>query len=108
MDEVRRHCAGIAARARHVAIAHDVEIELGGKAGLDATLHFLDGDADDVTRYVFILDAINFGSGWFEELGTSTDAITARLTTHARAHGPWTADELAALDTPTVAATLAL
>ena len=39
----------------------------------------------DVARYVLILDAINFGSGWFGELDTTTDAITERLTAHARA-----------------------
>ena len=69
-DEVRRHCAAVAASARHVRIDLDAEIELGGIAGLDEQLHFLEGAPADVTRYVLILDAINFGSGWFDELGT--------------------------------------
>jgi hypothetical protein len=88
-DEVRRHCAKIAAEARHVRIDLDAPIELGGVAGLHPELHFLDGPREEVARYVFVLDAINFGSGWFGELNTSTDALTQRLTAHARAEGPW-------------------
>ncbi|MBE2317924.1 hypothetical protein DVA67_018225 [Solirubrobacter sp. CPCC 204708] len=107
-DEVRRHCAQIATSARHVRIDLDAPVELDGIAGLDPELHFLEGRPEDVTRYVLILDAINFGSGFFGELSTTTDAITERLTAHARAHGPWTAEQLHALDAPTVAATLAL
>jgi hypothetical protein len=40
-DEVRRHCAQIAATARHVRIDLDAPIELDGLAGLDPELHFL-------------------------------------------------------------------
>jgi hypothetical protein len=107
-DEVRRHCAQIAASARHVRIDLGAPVELSGVAGLDPELHFLEGAPEDVARYVLILDSINFGSGFFGELQTTTDAITERLTAHARAHGPWTADQLRALDAPTVAATLGL
>ena len=107
-DEVRRHCAQIAATAEHVTIDLDTPIELDGLAGLDPELHFLEGSADDVARYVLILDTINFGSGYFGELDTTTDAITERLTAHARAEGPWTAETLHAIDTPTVASTLGL
>ena len=60
-------------------------VPAGGVSGLDAGLHFLEGPPEDVARYVLILDAVNFGSGWFEELGTDTDALTRRLTAHARA-----------------------
>ena len=66
----------------------------GGRQGLDPGLHFLEGDPEEVARYVLILDAVNFGSGWFAELGTGTDALTARLTAHARADGPWTTAQL--------------
>ena len=107
-DEVRRHCAAVAASARHVRIDPDAEIELGGIAGLDEQLHFVEGAPADVTRYVLILDAINFGSGWFDELGTGTDALTERLTAHARAEGPWTEAQLRALDAGAVGATLGL
>jgi hypothetical protein len=107
-DRVRRHCAAIAARARHVRIDPAAGVPEGGVAGLDPQLHFLDGPPEDVARYVLILDAVNFGSGWFVELGTSTDALTARLTAHARAERPWTAAQLRALDPADVGATLGL
>ena len=107
-DGVRRHCAQIAATARHVRIDLDAPIELDGIVGLDPELHFLEGSPDDVARYVLILDTINFGSGYFGELDTTTDAITERLTAHARAEVPWTAETLHAIDTPTVASTLGL
>jgi len=107
-DDVRHHCAQIAASARHVTIDLDAPVELGGIAGLDPELHFLEGSPDDVARYVLILDAINFGSGYFHELATTTDALTERLTAHARADGPWTAAQLHALDARAVAQTLGL
>jgi hypothetical protein len=81
-DDVRAHCAAIAADARFVRIDPEAPVEPGGRAGLDPELHLLDGPPDEVARYVLTLDAINFGSGWFEELGTSTDALTAALTAH--------------------------
>jgi len=107
-DEVRRRCAEIAASARHVTIDLHASIALGGKAGLDTQLHFLEGTREEVARYIFILDAINFGSGWFSELGVTTDSLTERLTAHARSHGPWTPAQLRALDPAAVASTLAL
>jgi hypothetical protein len=107
-DHVRLHCAGVAASARHVRIDPDAEVATGGISGLDATLHFLEGSPADVARYVLILDSINFGSGWFDELKTTTDALTERLTAHARAVGPWTAAQLRALEAPAVGDTLGL
>jgi hypothetical protein len=107
-DRVRRHCAAIAARARHVRIDGAAGVPEGGTGGLDPQLHFLDGPPHDVARYVLILDAINFGSGWFAELRTTTDALTARLTAQARAEGPWAAAQLRALTAGEVGHTLGL
>src|SRR5215207_7128791 len=107
-EEVRRHCAEVAASARWVRI-EDVPIGAGGVAGLDPELHFLDGPAEDVARYVLVLDAINFGSGWFRTLRaepaeSATTTLTRRLTRHTRRRGaPWTAAELRALDATAVA-----
>jgi len=98
----------VAAGAHHVSIDADAVIASGGISGLDATLHFLEGAPDDVARYVLILDTINFGSGWFGELGATTDGLTERLTAHARAERPWTSDQLRRLDAATVAATLGM
>jgi len=109
LDEVRQFCAEVAQSARWVRIDLGREVAGGGIAGLDPELHFLDGRPEDVARYVLVLDAINFGSGWFAELGTDTDALTARLTAHARAHGaPWTPIELRELDATAVADVLGL
>ena len=107
-DDVRAHCAAIAARARHVRIDPAATVPAGGVSGLDAELHFLEGPPEDVARYVLVLDAVNFGSGWFEELGTDTDALTRRLTAHARAHRPWTEPELRALTAHDVGEVLGL
>jgi hypothetical protein len=74
-------------------------------------VHLLDASAEDVARYVLVMDAINFGSGWFPTLRPygepATDAIARRLTAHARRHGGcWTAAELRALDARAVATVL--
>jgi hypothetical protein len=108
-DEVRAHCARVAAGARWVRIEPDAAVEPGGVAGLDPALHLLDAAPEAVARYVLILDAINFGSGWFGTLRTDpgedeVTAITRRLTEHARAAGePWTAAQLRTLDAARVA-----
>jgi hypothetical protein len=109
---VRRHCAEVAASARSVTIAVDALTELDGVAGLDPELHFLEGSTDEVARYVLVLDAINFGSGWFHTLRlppheSGTDAITRALTEHARARGgTWSAAELRGLGAAEIAALL--
>lgn len=86
--DVRRHCASIAARAGHVRIDLAAAELTPGVAGLDPAVHFLDGPPEEVRRYVLTLDATNFGSGWFEELGVDTDVLTRRLTECFRAGGP--------------------
>jgi hypothetical protein len=108
-DRVRRHCAEVAATARHVRIDPRAEVAAGGISGLDPALHYLEGPRADVARYVLILDAINFGSGWFDELDTTTDALTERLTAYTRERGaPWSAAELRGLDPGAVAEALGL
>jgi hypothetical protein len=113
-EEVRRHCAAIAESARSVEIDTAAGVPGHGRVGLDAELHLLDAPAENVARYVLILDAINFGSGWFPTLGRSgddeslTDAMSRRLTEHARRRGaPWTAQELREVDAALVAEVLA-
>jgi hypothetical protein len=95
-----------------VRIDPSASVQAGGIAGLDDELHFLEAPAEERARYVLILDAINFGSGWFptlrvEEGESATNAITRRLTDHARRRGgTFTAAELRALDTRQLAAVL--
>ena len=104
-EDVRAHCARVAARAELVQIDLTAGGYAGGTSGLDPELHRLDAPRDEVVRYVLVLDAINFGSGWFDELGTDTDAITAGLTARG---APWTAAELRGLEAAEVADTLSL
>jgi hypothetical protein len=107
-DEVRRHCAAVAAGARWVRIDPEAISATSGIAGLDAEQHFIEGDPEAVARYVLVLDAMNFGSGWFPTLRHgSTPAMTERLTAHARRRGqPWTPAELRTQDAVAVAAVL--
>ncbi|MEJ7891420.1 MAG: queuosine salvage family protein [Solirubrobacteraceae bacterium] len=104
-EEVRARCAEIAASARRVTIHPGAARYDGGTSGLDPGLHRLDAPRDEVLRYVLILDAVNFGSGWFEKLGTDTDALTARLTARGT---PWTAAELREVSTGELAEVLGL
>lgn len=112
-DEVRRHCAEIAASARWVSIDLDRlgDIEPGPDPELDPERHYLEGSREDVAAYLLTLDAINFGSGWFPTLrkrpGCSGYYTVAwALADHFRAHGPWSAEELRALTGEEVARVL--
>jgi hypothetical protein len=108
-DAVRAHCASIAAAAGSVAIDLGAASYGDGVVGLDPVRHPLELPPEELARYVLVLDAVNFGSGWFAELGTDTDALTDRLTAHARSRGgPWRAAELRAMTAGQVAAVLGL
>jgi hypothetical protein len=112
-DDVRRHCATVAAGARWVTI--DVEavgrIEPGPPPVLDPVRHYLEGRPEDVAAYMLTLDAINFGSGWFPTLrkrpGSSGYYTVAwALADRFRERGPWTNEELGALEAADVARVL--
>ena len=111
-DEVRRSCATLAASARWVRMDPTAPVAAGGLAGLDAGLHFLEGDPEEVARYVLVLDSTNFGSGWFHTLAlppntSGTAELTRRLTEHARGRGgTWAPRELRALGAGAVARVL--
>ncbi len=112
-DGVRAGCARIAASARAVRIdvgALDA-VAAAPTATLDLNVHHLDGSPEEVARYLLTLDAINFGSGWFPTLRkrpgcSGYTTVASRLSDRFRAHGPWSNDELRALDAATVAHTL--
>ncbi len=109
-DRVRAHCAAVAGRARWVSIDPAAATATGGVAGLDPAEHLLDGPEEDVARYVLIMDAVNFGSGWFPTLRTGaegTAGMTRRLTARFRRDGrPWTPAELRAADAALIAGVL--
>ena len=104
-EQVRAHCAEVAAAARWVRIDPDAETVRSGVQGLDPELHLLDRDPEEVARYILVLDTINFGSGWFPTLRHgSTNAMTERLTAAARRDGgPWPAGELREMTAASVA-----
>lgn len=109
---VRRSAAAVVAEARFVRITERPLGGLDGRVGLDADVHLLDAPAEERARYVLVMDAINFGSGWFDELERDGDedvttAMSRRLTEHARARGAvWSPAELRALDAAQVAGVL--
>jgi hypothetical protein len=119
MDDLRRACATVAARARHVRVVE------GAIAGYAAGLELPGAGvkppgpppaagakppgsppADDVERqaaYWLTLDAINFGSGWFPTLRkppghTGYSSISAAWRAKCQTRGPWSATQLSELD----------
>jgi hypothetical protein len=112
-DDVRRHCATVAAGARWVSIDLDAlaTIEPGPPPELDPVRHYLEGPPADVATYMLTLDAINFGSGWFPTMrkrpGSSGYYTVAwALADRFRAEGPWSSDELRAITAADVAGAL--
>jgi len=112
-DDVRRHCAEVAAGARWVEIDSGRlgSIEPGPPPVLDPGLHYLDGPPGDVAMFVLTLDAINFGSGWFPTLRkrpglSGYSMVAARLSERFRELGPWWPRELRAIEAAEVAQVL--
>jgi Queuosine salvage protein len=95
--KIREGCAGVAERARWVAVDHSA---VGSYADTlarhmrplahTAEHHLLDR-GDETLAFFVILDAINFGSGYFPCLKTDGASgyftVAKRLTEHCEAHG---------------------
>jgi len=112
-DSVRENGAAIAAQARSMRIDVDAleALEPGPSPELDPNRHYLEGPAADVADYLLVLDAINFGSGWFPTLrkrvGSSGYFTVAwALADRWRAGAGWTSAQLRAMRTEEVADTL--
>jgi hypothetical protein len=112
-DSVREHGAALAAQARSVRIDVDAleTLEPGPSPELDPQRHYLEGPTADVADYLLVLDAINFGSGWFPTLrkrvGSSGYFTVAwALADRWRAGAGWTSAQLRAMRTEEVADTL--
>jgi Potential Queuosine, Q, salvage protein family len=112
-DDVRARCARIAADARAVRIDLDglEALDPGPPPDLDPERHYLEGPPADVAAYLLVLDAINFGSGWFPTLrkraGSSGYLTVAwSLADRWRAGAGWTSAQLRAMRTEEVADTL--
>jgi Potential Queuosine, Q, salvage protein family len=103
-DQVRATAREIAETARHVLI--DAErlavLDPGPPPELDAERHYLEGSPEEVAHFLFVLDSINFGSGWFPTLRKRAGmsgyfTIASSLTDFWRSSGGWSVDELRAL-----------
>jgi hypothetical protein len=108
----------VASRARFVRIE---EKELSAYAAKlpdaaeapppDPATDLVEADGEARAAFVLCLDAINFGSGWWPTIRKRPGCsgyftIAAGLTERFRERGPWSADELAGIDTAEIAAVL--
>jgi hypothetical protein len=112
---VRAAAAETAAGARSVRIDLDAldALDPGAPPELDAERHYLEGEPADVATYILVLDAINFGSGWFPTLRKRRGAdgrpvsgyftVAWGLADRFRHAGPWTPAQLRAMRTEEVA-----
>jgi hypothetical protein len=112
-DDVRRHCAQLAAQARSVRIDTEAlrAVEPAEPPELDPQAHYLEGTPEDVARYLLALDAINFGSGWFPLLDKRPGlsgyfTVAWNMSDDWRASGPWSAADLRAMTTERIATAL--
>ncbi|HLI26156.1 MAG TPA: queuosine salvage family protein [Chloroflexota bacterium] len=106
LDDVRRSCALVAARAVHVRIATErlpayaaaLPLDRLARPTLDPTAHYLADEAGTVA-YILTLDTINFGSGWFPLLRKRPGrsgyfTIALALKEAFEREGPWDAAAL--------------
>jgi hypothetical protein len=86
-------------------------LEPGDPPELDPQRHYLEGPAADVADYLLVLDAINFGSGWFPTLRKRSGCsgyftVAWALADRWRAGAGWTGAQLRAMRSDEVAETL--
>jgi hypothetical protein len=107
--QVREACKAVAEQARHVRINEDrltsyatsLPLERLERPTHDPASHYL-GQGDDTVAFFLTLDAINFGSGYFPRLRKRPGmsgyyTVASSLTDHFEQHGPFSAEQLAAL-----------
>jgi Queuosine salvage protein len=109
-DDVRAACARVAGRARQVRIVAEA-IEPYARtlpSGPSPAPDLEPGAADEArAAYSLQLNAVNFGSGWFPTLRKPPGLSGFRTVEAAlRRRGPWSVEELAALDATQVATTM--
>src|SRR5918995_6287372 len=106
-DAIRAAAAAVAARARHVRIVEDaIEPYAATLPAESPPAPDLEGAGlEERAAFSLTLNAINFGSGWFPTL-RKAPGMSGFRTVEAglRKHGPWTADELAAMTREEIAA----
>jgi len=112
VDEIRTACAGVARRARFVAVEEERIASYARTlpSAAPAGDELIAGDSlEERAAFVCSLDAINFGSGWFPTLrkrpgvsGYFTVALGLR--DRFTDGGPWSAEELAQVEASHIAA----
>jgi hypothetical protein len=107
VDEIRAAAARVASRARRVRIVEEaIEPYAATLPSESPPAPDLEGaDPEQRAAFSLTLNAINFGSGWFPTL-RKAPGMSGFRTVEAglRAHGPWTADALAAMTREEIAA----
>jgi hypothetical protein len=109
LQRVRAACKDVAEKAQFVRInegrlaayAQSLPLEQIRQPELDQSRHYL-GHGDDTAAFFVILDAINFGSGYFPHLQKRPGmsgyfTIASSLCDCFRQHGPMSAPQLAGL-----------
>jgi hypothetical protein len=106
-DGIRAAAARVAERARHVRIVEEaIEPYAATLAASSPPAPDLEGASlEERAAFSLTLNAINFGSGWFPTL-RKAPGMSGFRTVEAglRAHGPWSADALAAMTREEIAA----
>jgi hypothetical protein len=112
MEDLRRACAEVAAKARSVRINEEAIPGYAAALPLDGDTHDQDDGLsrtrEDRAAFWLTLDAINFGSGWFPTLKKAPgqsgyDTVAAGIGRRFDTHGPWSAVELTAIAAPELA-----
>src|SRR6059058_5997510 len=109
LTELRAACAEVARRARYVTIEREAIIRYAAALPLafdpgapEPQVHLVQGTREELAAFWLILDAINFGSGWFPTLRKRPGrsgyfTVSWALADGFREHGPWSNAELRAL-----------
>lgn len=115
---IRARCAEVTRRARFVRIDEDALAafadRLAGEDWREDDLdpgHGIDGDATEALAFVMVLDAINFGSGWFPCLAkrpgmSGYRSIASACRERFEREGAWDAETLRATTPEAMAALL--
>jgi hypothetical protein len=105
--DVRAACARVAASARHVRIVESAVAPYAQTlpAGSPPAPDVEGASLEERAAFSLTLNAINFGSGWFPTLRKAAGMSGFRMVEAGlRAHGPWSAEELAAMTAGEIAA----
>lgn len=115
LDSVRRRCGEVASRARFVRIVPEILEAFAAALPLEeiksceaTSFPDMGGDKEVLTGFVLVLDAVNYGSGYFPSLKKREGAsgyrtIEAALREHYQSKGPLSLAELREMDAEYVA-----